>query len=64
MGHNAPLNGPYMENYMLHVVIYSKGGGGGHMYVCICVCLLLDNNGLQLGRMSVSLRLKGQLYFT
>lgn len=73
MGHNAPLNGAYMENYMDHVLIYDGRGGGGEgggrvsicmwasvlFFVCVCACLLSANNGLQRGRLSDAVRALG-----
>lgn len=45
-----------MENYMDHVLIYSKQEGGNSAYVCghlcFCVRLLFANNSLQRGRLS------------
>lgn len=69
MGHNAPLNGAYMENYMDHVLIYDGQGEGvfsicmwasvGFFFVCVCECLLSANNGLQRGRLSDAVRALG-----
>lgn len=71
MGHNALLNGAYMENYMDHVLIYDgRGGVGGgfsicmwasvfFLCVCVCACLLSANNGLQRGRLSDAVRALG-----
>lgn len=65
MGHNAPLNCPYIENYMLHVLIYSKGEGNlphvcMHLCMCLCVCVIRYNS-LELGRLSASCVFIGQI---